>query len=144
MKAIYGHRLFSFSTFEQLSVWFYDVQQIVCTKYSFLQAPLNLLIQTLWTLAIFDIKHTYVYACTSVHLKFWACMRLSTPTSLCLSTYGFLYVPAVTALSKGHKPLPEMGHFLLADKLCTVGLQGACKSRSAVHEAEILIWTISL
>lgn len=82
---------------------------------------------------------TYVYACTSLHLKFWACMCLSTPTSLCLSTYGFLYVPAATALSKGHKPLPEMGHFLLEDKLCTVSLQGVCKRRSTVHKHEIVI-----
>lgn len=81
----------------------------------------------------------YVYACTSIHLKFWACMCLSTPTSLCLSTYGFLYVPAATALSKGHKPLPEMGHFLLEDKLCTVSLQGVCKRRSTVHKHEIVI-----
>lgn len=44
------------------------------------------------------------------------------PPRLCLSTYGFLYVPAATALSKGHKPLPETGHFLLADRLCTVSL----------------------
>lgn len=82
---------------------------------------------------------TNVYACTSVHLKLWVCMCLSTPTPLCLSTYGFLYVPAATALSKGHKPLPETGHFLLADKLCTVSLQGVCKRRSTVHKHEIVI-----
>ncbi len=79
---------------------------------------------------------TYVYACTSIHLKLWACMCLSTPTSLCLNTYGFLYVPAATALSKGHKPLPEMRHFLLADTLCAVSLQGVCKRRSTVHKHE--------
>lgn len=70
---------------------------------------------------------TYAFVCTSLHLKFCVCMCLSTPTSLCLSTYGFLYVPAATAFSKGHKPLPEMGHFLLADKLWALSLQGVCK-----------------
>jgi len=61
------------------------------------------------------------------------------PPRLCLSTYGFLYVPAATALSKGHKPLPEMGHFLLADRLCTASLKGVCKRGSTVHKHEILI-----
>lgn len=61
------------------------------------------------------------------------------PPRLCLSTYGFLYVPAATALSKGHKPLPEMGHFLLADRLCTVSLQWVCKRRSTVHKQKKII-----
>lgn len=99
----------------------------------------SLLINCCELLPLYFTICIYVYACTSIHLKFWACMCLSTPTSLCLSTYGFLYVPAATALSKGHKPLPEMGHFLLEDKLCTVSLQGVCKRRSTVHKHEIVI-----
>lgn len=80
--------------------------------------------------------YAHMPLCTSLHLKFCVCMCLSTPTSLCLSTYGFLYVPAATALSKGHKPLPEMGHFLFSGQTFsfkfTRSLQVYCRRSACV------------
>jgi len=100
----------------------------------------SLSIQFLWTLAmVFQIVH--ILSMHDVPHYIWSFERACVfpPPRLCLSTYGFLYVPAATALSKGHKPLPEMGHFLLADRLCTASLKGVCKRGSTVHKHEILI-----